>query len=1195
MIKAKPLITKYEFVIKGIKKYSKWNKQREYLDECVQILTTSTNPKIDILQRSNKCIEPLIVLLTFSSSLDLTLLQLIQMLSMEELIPLTLHDHLFIKLQQMISNETINAKIVQITSSLLTTPLLASLPVTALYNGLTTLTLAATTPILLSSLFSVLSYISTIASTLYPSYIPQLAKQQINQQEANHLIDLNKNYLGESLIEPTEPLVSTLSKYINDLCLSPQYSNLRTYQFDCLFPILSNAPNLFFQIKPLYTLLLQVLIPKLPVIINSTLQYHSTFLVNFSTFPGYPYFISLHMFESSNCILSLFYQFFSTNQSSFVLNKHFYPLIISFLKNGVTIAQPTSVEHISSPKNLQELSYFCFFLLISHMVSVTFDLSNEIINLTLNTLTKFGNSIDSLVCIEKMMRVMVNRGYSICQLLELAGKTKNGWGAVINAIELSPKFKHKEWKCIWKMVEQNHWMTICKYTKYLKETELIECVKELIPIINTLNYYKELINIYEENINKIIIIHPLCKNILKNGVLEDISICEKIGRMISNILGQIDKYENKKQENELITLIFTFINECIKDKKCKEKQINIILNSLEILNEITLPIYEHINELIPIFTIFSNLSQQIVSNSFNIFKQIVLSIHPTQIPINIIYQYIIQTSDINISLSAIQLFSDIIIQLKDSNEYLPLSLIILKQFYLCLKDKRYDIWSSALQTLTQSIAYEGEMIINCIDQLLQDILFPVFNEMKNIYIKLTQSELPKEHTKVLFYMPPLIKQWNDNICILIGGLTRILKYILPYVSSNLKEELYNQLIGVTDMALYNPGMLTCEMILKYNYSLLIQSINEKEDIYKKVFTTYILIGNFISKNNGINTTISKFYLTTSEKLLQDHLIEDVVFSIIQYVSVFPDDFNIEPNGLSTCQQLVFNLIDYILLKYKNCQKLYVSCLCKMISYLISEFKERAQICVYHCINEIYNKLGSSINEEIINQIDIEELKLSILKSKSTLLRIVRRDNNNNQYYQKIMNNINKIIYYIGITGIDCYYDFYINMYTFNDYKELNNIIYQPYQNAINYIYEIIINRKQLKNENNIISKCLLDIQYNGYYDNLSYWKQKILLSLIQIENPIGIYTQNEFVNTIINELERIKIIIEINDENLEYIKIECLDFMNLLKELIKINKNQLDKKKIFIAILPFITLDNSKIRHYVLDILDLLTPSVKFK
>ena len=88
MIKAKPLITKYEFVIKGIKKYSKWNKQREYLGECVQILTTSTNPKIDILQRSNKCIEPLIVLLTFSSTLDLTLLQLIQMLSMEELVPL---------------------------------------------------------------------------------------------------------------------------------------------------------------------------------------------------------------------------------------------------------------------------------------------------------------------------------------------------------------------------------------------------------------------------------------------------------------------------------------------------------------------------------------------------------------------------------------------------------------------------------------------------------------------------------------------------------------------------------------------------------------------------------------------------------------------------------------------------------------------------------------------------------------------------------------------------------------------------------------------------------------------------------------------------------------------------------------------------------------------------------------------------
>ncbi|BFU19455.1 hypothetical protein, conserved [Entamoeba histolytica] len=475
MIKAKPLLTKYELVIKGIKKYSKWNKQRENLDECVQILTTSTNPKVDILQRSDKCIEPLIVLLTFSSSLDLTLLQLLQMLSMEELIPLTLHDHLFIKLQQMISNETINAKIVQITSSLLTTPLLASLPITALYNGLTTLSLAATTPMLLSSLFSVLSYISTTASALYPSYTPQLAKTSISHQEANRMIDLNKNYLGQPLIEPTEPLVSTLSKYISDLCLSPQYANLRTHQFDCLFPILSNAPNLFFQIKPLYTLLLQVLIPQLPVIINSTLQYHSTFLVYFSTFPGYPYFISLHVFESTN-------------------------------------SQPTSIEHISSPQNLQELSYFCFFLLVSHMVTVSFDLPNEIIKLTLNTLTRFGNSSDSLVCVEKMMRVMVNRGYSICQLLELAGKTKNGWGAVINAIELSPKFKHEEWKCIWKMIEQEHWMTICKCTKYLKEVEFIECVKELIPIMNTLYYYNELIDIYEENIDRINIIHSLCKN-----------------------------------------------------------------------------------------------------------------------------------------------------------------------------------------------------------------------------------------------------------------------------------------------------------------------------------------------------------------------------------------------------------------------------------------------------------------------------------------------------------------------------------------------------------------------------------------------------------------------------------------------------------------------------------------------------------
>ncbi|BFU19789.1 hypothetical protein CL6EHI_013210 [Entamoeba histolytica] len=1194
MIKAKPLLTKYELVIKGIKKYSKWNKQRENLDECVQILTTSTNPKVDILQRSDKCIEPLIVLLTFSSSLDLTLLQLLQMLSMEELIPLTLHDHLFIKLQQMISNETINAKIVQITSSLLTTPLLASLPITALYNGLTTLSLAATTPMLLSSLFSVLSYISTTASALYPSYTPQLAKTSISHQEANRMIDLNKNYLGQPLIEPTEPLVSTLSKYISDLCLSPQYANLRTHQFDCLFPILSNAPNLFFQIKPLYTLLLQVLIPQLPVIINSTLQYHSTFLVYFSTFPGYPYFISLHVFESTNCILSLFYQFFSINQSSFVLNNHFYPLIISFLKYGVTTAQPTSIEHISSPQNLQELSYFCFFLLVSHMVTVSFDLPNEIIKLTLNTLTRFGNSSDSLVCVEKMMRVMVNRGYSICQLLELAGKTKNGWGAVINAIELSPKFKHEEWKCIWKMVEQEHWMTICKCTKYLKEVEFIECVKELIPIMNTLYYYNELIDIYEENIDRINIIHSLCKNNLKNGLLEDISIAERIGGMISSILGQIDNYENKEQQHELITLIFIFINECIEDKKCREKQLDIILNSLEILSETSLPLSEHIDELIPIFNIFANSSQQIVSHSFNIFKQFVLSINPTQIPINIIYQYITQTSDINMSLSAIQLLSDIIIQLKDSDEYLSLSLTILKQFYLCLKDKRYDIWSSALQTLTQSIACEGEMLSKCIDQLLQDILFPVFDEMKQIYIKLTKSELPKEHTKVLLYMSPLIRQWNDNICILVGGLTRILKYILPSVSSNLKEELYKQLIGVTDMALYNPGMLTCEMILKYNYSLLTQSLNEGEEIYKNVFTTYISIGNFISKNNGVNTTISKFYLTTSEKLLQDHLIEDVVFSVIQYVSVFPDDFSIEPNGLSSCQQLVFTLIDYTLLKHKNYQRLYVSCLCKMIGCLINEFNERAQTCAYHCITQIYNRLGSSINEEIINQIDIEELKLNILKSKSTLLAIARRDDNN-QYYQEIMNNINKIIYCIGMAGIDSYYDFYINMYIFKDYKNLNNIIYQPYQSAINYVYEILIHGKQLKNENTIVSDCLLDIQYNGYYDNLSYWKQKILLLLTQMETPVGEYTQNELVNTIIKELERIKTIVEMSDESLEYVRIECLDFMNLLKELIKTNKNQLDKKKIFIAMLPFITSDNSEIRNHVLDILDLLTPSIGFK
>ena len=409
----------------------------------------------------------------------------------------------------------------------------------------------------------------------------------------------------------------------------------------------------------------------------------------------------------------------------------------------------------------------------------------------------------------------------------------------------------------------------------------------------------------------------------------------------------------KEIQNQSVTLLLQFIIELIQDNNCLSIHYTSFLNCFEIIIIDDVELMKHNTEIQTLFTIFSKANKAVVIKSFNLLKEFVELMEPKDIPLELIQQYVRQVHDINITLSAIQIYSDLILKLSNESTSYDIFLNILKQMYFCLKDERYDIWSGSLQSITQAFAWKGELIQTNVDTFLKTILFPIFSEMKRIYFRLTNTEVSLTKMAINLYLPLPLRQWNDNLCVLVGGLTRTLKYIIPFVSNELKEEMYDQFIELIQLSFCNAGLLICEVTMKY-CNFLIQSSKDDIQIYDKIISMVVSIGELIQETNGVNATISENYLIAAKKIIETNKVESIITLVSKYVNVFPDDFAIHSSGLSVVHNYIFEILDYTLEHYENSELLYINCICSMMRNMNGEYQKRAQGCLNNCLVHFYN-------------------------------------------------------------------------------------------------------------------------------------------------------------------------------------------------------------------------------------------------
>ena len=263
----------------------------------------------------------------------------------------------------------------------------------------------------------------------------------------------------------------------------------------------------------------------------------------------------------------------------------------------------------------------------------------------------------------------------------------------------------------------------------------------------------------------------------------------------------------------------------------------------------------------------------------------------------------------------------------------------------------------------------------------------------------------------------------------------------------------------------------------------------------------------------------------------------------------------------------------------------------MMRNMNGEYQKRAQGCLNNCLVHCYQKLSSIITVDIVKTIDLKELIEAIKASRELLITISKLEND---FYSTIMTSLNTIVHTIGMSGNEIYCDLFYEVYYIQNKEVLNTKLYEQYDKAYEYLYQIINDNHQEKKNEYIISKCLINLKWNGYYDNIIECKENIILQLIDKDNELGKYTQSQLIIHLIDELEYQKNgIEELRDENHFQVQ-QCINHLKIIEQLIKRNKYQLDKKSLYLLSIQFISSQYQSIRTVIVDILSQLNDFISF-
>ncbi|ELP85360.1 hypothetical protein EIN_086120 [Entamoeba invadens IP1] len=1179
-----PLVSEFQGILKEVRRYGQHEKEKEFLTMAINKLSASTSPKETILRSQQVFVEPLVDLLHINSQLDNSILQVLHMLTIQEMISLTMYEMVYNKLLSVISTENINTKIIQIISTTLTTPLLPSLPGNVIYLGMATITFAATTPLLLSTVISVITHIASATSLLLPQHPPKLSQNVVHHTDAVRMTDFNKNYLDEILTEPTNPLVVALSKYINEISISPQFSSVRVHVYEILEPILQSCGNVFYQVKSFYQIILQIVIPKIPQIAETTLNYHITLMKLYSTFPGYPFYITQLLKNVNEYTVALFLQFF-TNNPAFVLHPHFTPIVLCFLQNAAKIGQPVSLENITTPRNIGEMSFFCFYLLVSAFLTSNLQIDKKTVESAVEILLGFENTPNTLDCYKKMLRVMAKSGIDMSSVIDNYEKIPGGWdGIVKSVIDLGESFRG-EWKTIWKLVSKDHYKSVSSISVEFGDKTLLSLVQNLIPYVTTFEYYSELLLILKLNFLRMSAIFEVSKTTLVKGVLEGGKISNEILSVFAEVISLTNGIEDTQAEEYNVRTTLSFVLTILRERKGLVNLYAPLMATVSPLTEYTGPLSQYMDVLVPIFEFFAESNSSVVGKSFNILRQIAVQLPINTFPLELIKRYTKQEYDINVSLSAIQLLSDLLLLIKEAKEDVKYSVAIFRQLFLCLKDERFDIWNCSLQTLVQALACEEERLSLCVVPLLETVIFPTFDEMDKIFEKIVKVKIPEERSKVLLYTPAETRQWNESVCVLLGGLTRILKFLLPFVVDKLPI-VFGKFIKVTDLGFYRASMNTCEVGLKYVFSLL-KYAEVDNDIYYKVLQCYLEVGKYIADNNGINTTICTYFLSTTQTIMKEEISYIIVGSLIKYVCVFPDDFVVDENGMCSCQNSVFGIIE-MTESYKNSETNYIKWFCKMMELMVKYFEEchseRAFVCLNICLCECIQRIDNNLKiQSVLDKGSelIEDIANSLQSARGVLIQLSKIMT---EKYKSTMGNVLSLITQLGGVTTKGWSRLVKTVYQVEDLAKLNEVYYQIYPESVTKILKVI--EKTGENDENIqvVRHIISLIHFEGYEDDLIEFLIKSVLEVIQSESEISKYTQTIFVQKLTEDLHCLQSVID--SENTPKYKIhQTTVFLATLQTLVTLNLLQINKMAIYKTAVSFFSLGNVSVRSYALNLL----------
>ncbi|KAL7722985.1 Uncharacterized protein QTN25_000568 [Entamoeba marina] len=1177
MIGSHALLSDYKSLYKEIHRVSLFHVEKNTIQQAIQILSSQTVASNDIISKHNIFVEPLLPLLQYTPKTTEIALNIIQSLSIQELLPIPLCEPLFKTLQNVRSSDNTNIRIVQIISSLLTNSSLPTLPPNLILSGLHCLVHASTTTILKATIQTVLLHITTTTTSLFTNSITK-SIPTISYNEAIQLIHMNKNFNNEPFEQSTEPIVISLSTFLKEILISQQYNNSNTDQsklLTILCPILSNGFKLFYCVKPFYKLLLQNIIPNLLPLTQHTVDYHSLLLNHYSNYPGYPTFFTKALKQSPNISLDFIYHYLTSCSPSFILSTHFNLVLIQILTMIKSIAHPVEMINISSPKTNIEFAFYSYYLIISHILSSPHKATQEVVDECINIILTIGR---------------IQRNESISILLELLSRIDDSWNVVKNIVQYIGKDFNDEWKVIWRMIGDKHKKSLGKITRNLSDSTLTTMIQNFIEISNTFEHYEEIMLILHENFYRLDIVMKLINVQLLHIVLIDTSIANLVLTKITDIFSLLSSNINK-DTHHFIHILIEFIVNIITNPQCPDDYYLLLLQSLTPLLNGSIDLIPYCDLFNNLFTPFTKSSSQIVLISFNTIKQIIALLPPQNVPIQLLQKYIEQTKDINISLSSIQLLSDVVLLLKNIDNSNELILHILQQLYNCINDKRYDVWSSVLQTLIQLLSCINDSLLSSINELHNKIVFPLFHIMNDVYIRILNEDLPTTSSNILHSLNLPLRQWNDTICTLISGITRILQYFIPQITKEYKKQTINEYLSLVKISLYKPTMLTCEIVLKYIFTLIKLTLND-QDISQQIISMYLFIAQYIINNNGVTSTVSSLFLNSIQHIIKTKLIKEVVDIGINFVKVFPDDFGVENNGLTTSQLDTINLIQIIMEQYSNTHEYCIDMYCKMIDHLTIKYdQKRMELSSQICLKVVFEKIHEIINKCTLSDMNITNIAHSISKSQKRMIDISQHSI---EEYKTISDIIYSLHYIIGKYDNNQYYNLCSQLFnTSKEVCDLNPIIFEKYEVGIHNIGSIIKEGKQVKYAKHLIDFLQSKIYFNEYSQNVSIVCVHELISISLITNDIGKYTCDLFLSKVIEELN--ECYNHLDEYNVESYQIkECIFLIQSLVEFIDSPNLESNKMQLYSLSLLYIQTNNSTIRSAIILLLNRMKQYIKF-